>query len=687
MPRPLVLSFLAALAFAQPPATRVEPVTDVVHGRKIVDPYRWLEDQDSPEVRAWINAQMAYTRAFLDKIPGRDALARRIEPLLRTDSLSAPIKRSAHTFVSRRAKTQDYPVLSLLNPDGSETPLIDFNRFDSDPDVTGSVMSYGITGRLLAVASKKGGEDEVSIRFFDVEKRSWRGFTLPRARYMGVHVAPGDNGVYYGTGPGYNQGIYYRAFDAPAPVLLFNEGLGPKQLASANLSRDGRWLLINVAHGVPAERTDIYLKDLAHDGPVIPVIHGVNAEFAAVIPKGAPFMFVKTNWNAKNGRIFTIDLASPADRSRWRDAVPETGSPIRAWSAAAGRLYVSYLENVVSRIRVFSPAGKPLGEVKLPGIGSAFPPSGDWDDNTLYYSFTSFTEPGATFRYDARTGRQTLYHRPALGVDTSQLESRQVWFTSRDGVRVPMFLVHKKGLQLDGNRPVYLTGYGGFNLSQTPSFNDTAVLWASLGGVFALPNLRGGGEFGEKWHEAGMFERKQNVFDDFIAAAEWLIASKYSNPSKIAIAGGSNGGLLVGAVITQRPELFGAAICGVPLLDMVRYHLFKVARWWTTEYGSSEDPKMFPHILAYSPYHNVKKGVKYPAVLFMSGDSDTRVDPLHARKMAALLQASTGSGKPVLLHYETSSGHSNVQTIAKRVATAVDRLSFLLKELDVPIPE
>jgi prolyl oligopeptidase len=685
MRRLAVVPLLAALAAAQPPPTRVAPVTDVVHGRKITDPYRWLEDQNSPETRAWIDAQMRYTRSRLDAIPGRDALARRLEALMRSDSLSPPTKRDAHTFLTRRTRNQDYPVLFLVNPGGGETQLIDFNRFSDDPDVTGSVLSYGVTGRLLAIASKKGGEDEVSVRFFDVDKRAYRPFTLPRARYFGVHVAPDGRGVYYGAGPGYNPGIWYRAFDAPAPVALFNEGLGQKQLATCNLSRDGRWLTINVAHGVPAERTEVYVKDLAANGPVTPVIKDIKAEFSAVIPKGSPTMYVRTNWNAKNGRIFAIPLANPA-RDGWRDVVAEAEAPIRGWSAAAGRLYVSYLENVVSRVRVFSPEGKPLGEVKLPGIGSAFPPQGEWDETELYYTFASFTEPGTTYRLDARTGRQTLYHRPKLDATLPEIESRQVWYTSKDGTRVPMFLVHRKGLALDGQRPVYLTGYGGFNISRTPAFDETAVLWASLDGVFALPNLRGGGEFGETWHEAGMFERKQNVFDDFIAAAEWLLANKYTNPSKIAIAGGSNGGLLVGAALTQRPELFAAVMCGVPLLDMIRYHQFKVARWWTTEYGSAEDPKMFPHIFAYSPYHNVKKGEKYPAILFMSGDSDTRVDPLHARKMAALLQASTGSGKPVLLHYETASGHSNVQTVAKRAATAADRLAFLLEQLEVPLP-
>jgi prolyl oligopeptidase len=686
MKHPALLILAALMAVAQPPATRVDPVTDVVHGKKIVDPYRWLEDQDSPETRAWIDAQMKHTRAYLDKIPGRKGLAKRIESLMRSDTLSPPIKRGVRTFIMRRSAQQDYPVLVLRDATGAETQLIDFNRFSEEKEVTGFVMSYGVTGNVLAIASKKGGEDEVSVRFFDVAKRQYRPFTLPRARYMGVNVAPDDRGVYYGTGPGYNPGIWYRAFDASAPALLFNEGLGPKQLAGCNVSRDGRWLVVSVAHGVPAERTDIYVKNIEKDGPLAPVIHGIRGRFGGVVAKGADMFIVQTNWNAKNGRILAIDLNNPA-QDNWREIVPESQNPIRDWSAAAGRIYVSYIENVISRVRIFSPQGKPSGEVKLPGIGSAGPPSGEWDENELYYNFSSFTEQGTTYRYDARTGKPTLYHRPKLGVDTTQLESRQVWFTSKDGTRVPMFLVHKKGIALDGNRPVYLTGYGGFNLSQTPGFNETAVLWASIGGVFALPNLRGGGEFGEKWHEAGMFERKQNVFDDFIAAAEWLIASKYTRPDKIAIAGGSNGGLLVGAALTQRPELFGAVMCGVPLLDMVRYHLFKVARWWTTEYGSSEDPQLFPHILAYSPYHNVKKGVKYPAVLFMSGDSDTRVDPLHARKMAALLQASTGSGKPVLLHYETVAGHSGMQTIAKRVELAADRLSFLLHEIGEPLPQ
>jgi prolyl oligopeptidase len=396
----------------------------------------------------------------------------------------------------------------------------------------------------------------------------------------------------------------------------------------------------------------------------------------------AGHLYLRTNWQAPNSRIVDIDLASPG-RDHWRTIVPEGPSAIESFSLAGGKLFVRYLDNVSTRIGVFDPTGKLVREIKFPALGTAGGMTGRWSSDEAFYTFASFAQPTTIYRYNTSTGNQEEWARINVPIATDQIEVKQVWYQSKDKTRIPMFLVYKKGLKLDSNRPTYLTGYGGFNLSLTPSFSALAAYWAENGGVFAQPGLRGGGEFGEKWHRAGMLENKQNVFDDFIGAAEWLISNHYTRSSRLAIGGGSNGGLLVGAALTQRPDLFQAVVCSFPLLDMVRYQNFLVARFWVPEYGSSEDAKQFPYILKYSPYHNVKKGVKYPAVLLISGDSDTRVAPLHARKMAALLQASTGSDRPILLHYDTKAGHSGGLPVTKQIDNLTDELSFLFWQLGV----
>jgi len=375
-------------------------------------------------------------------------------------------------------------------------------------------------------------------------------------------------------------------------------------------------------------------------------------------------------------------LNKPA-RDNWREVIPEGTSVITGVSAVGGKLFVSYLENVATRIKVFEGSGKPVRDITFPTLGTSSGMIGDWDRDEGFYTFSSFAQPTTIYRYSVASGEQQVFAQINVPVHSDQIEVKQVWFESKDKTRVPMFLVSRKGLKLDGNNPVFLTGYGGFNVALTPNFSALAAYWAESGGVFALPNLRGGGEFGEKWHKAGMLANKQNVFDDFIGAAEWLIKNKYTTPAKLAISGGSNGGLLVGAAMTQRPELFQAVVCSYPLLDMIRYQSFLVARFWVSEYGSSENAEQFKYIHAYSPYHRVKKGEKYPAVLFVTGDADTRVAPLHARKMAALVQASTGSTRPVLLHYNTKAGHSTGLPVSQQIEDQTDELSFLFWQLGV----
>jgi prolyl oligopeptidase len=449
------------------------------------------------------------------------------------------------------------------------------------------------------------------------------------------------------------------------------------------LSEEGRWLLVTASFGSGSGRTELWVKDLAADGPFTPVVRGLDASFTGGIV--GDDLYVRTDWRAPRGRVLRIDLEDPAPE-RWVEVVPEGRGVVEGLALAGGRLLVTTLEDVVPRLRLHATDGRSLGEIAFPVPGRIGWPSGRWGSDEVFFSFESFVVPTTVYRHDLGTGKRTEWWRSAAPVASDRYETKQVWYPSRDGTRVPMFLVHRKGLALDGTHPVYLTGYGGFTVNMTPAFSAMAVLWAEAGGVFALPNLRGGAELGEEWHRAGMLERKQNTFDDFAAAAEWLKAGGYADPARIAIRGGSNGGLLVGAMLTQHPGLFRAVLCKYPLLDMVRYHRFRIARLWVPEYGSAEDPAQFAVLHAYSPYHHVVPGTAYPAVLLATGDGDTRVDPLHARKMTALLQAATGSERPVLLNYGLKAGHSQGRSVRSEVEDYAVDVHFLFWQLGIEAP-
>jgi len=666
-----------------PPATRVDNVSETIQGVTITDPYRWLEDQNSPETRAWIEAEDRYTDSTIAKLPGRDQIHQRLEKLLKIDTITPPLERGGRYFFYKRRADQNQPVVFLRDGfKGKDEALIDPNTMSSDLTTSVRLMDVSNDGKLLLYGIRHGGEDEVSISTFDVDSRRDLADNLPRARYYGLAMNSDKSGFYYSRSTDGVPGLFYHKLgsDSAADAQIFGKGLGKSDVMRPSLSEDGHFLMIMVAHGSAADNVKVYVQDLEKRGPIVPIVDDIQANFEGDVEAG--HIYLRTNWQAPNSRIVDIDLANPA-KDRWRTIVPEGPSTIESFSLAGGKLFVRYLDNVSTRIAVFDPSGKPIREIKFPTLGTAGSMGGQWSADEAFYTFTSFAQPTTIYRYHVSTGKQEEWARINVPVASDQIEVKQVWYESRDKTRIPMFLVYKKGLKLDDNRPVYLTGYGGFNLSLTPSFSALAAYWAENGGVYAVPSLRGGGEFGEKWHRAGMLENKQNVFDDFIAAAQWLIDNHYTRASRLAIGGGSNGGLLVGAALTQRPDLFQAVVCSFPLLDMVRYQNFLVARFWVPEYGSSEDAKQFPYILKYSPYQNVKKGVKYPAVLLISGDSDTRVAPLHARKMAALLQASTGSDRPVLLHYDTKAGHSGGLPISKQVENLTDELSFLFWQLGV----
>jgi prolyl oligopeptidase len=680
-----------------PPPTRQDNVREIMHGVEIVDPYRWLEEQESPETREWIDAQNAYTHALLDGLPVREPIHRRLTELMRIDRLGSPSERGGSYFFFKRRADQDLAVLyrrkGLL---GKDEVLIDPHPMSADHTTSIGSTWEARDGSLLAYSIRQGGEDEAEIRVMDVESRKDLPDRLPRGLYGSVSFKRDNSGFYYSRRRRETGGrIYYHALgtDPDRDVEVFGQGTGPQQWVGAAVSEDGRYLLVVVGHGWT--KTEVYVQDLAANGPIRAIVNNIDAEFMPWF--AGDRLIIKTNWNAPNGRILSVDLNDPA-REKWQEVVPESSDAIQEFSLIGGRLFVNYLHNVATQIKAFTLEGQPLDEISLlpaprtSGGAGALPVGsggieGRWESNEAFLTFSSFTVPTTIYRYDVATGKRQLWARQKAPLQPNRFAVKQVWYTSKDGTRVPMFLIHKKGLKPDGKRPTLLYGYGGFNHSLTPGFNTTAVLWAEQGGVYALANLRGGGEFGEAWHRAGMLDKKQNVFDDFIAAAEWLIESGYTNSSKLAIQGGSNGGLLVGAALTQRPELFQAVLCQFPDLDMVRYYQFENNNPPALkEYGNAADPEQFRFLYAYSPYQRVKQGTRYPAVLLTTGDTDTRVPPLQARKMTALLQWATASDRPVLLHYDSRAGHAGGKPFGKVVEDLALEQSFLFWQLGVEPP-
>lgn len=664
------------------PPTRVVNVVDELHGEQIVDPYRWLEDGQSPATRDWIAAQNRRTTELLAKFPGRKALAKRAAELLKVDSIGLPTVRGDRYFFTKRSADQDLPVICLrTGHDGRDEVLLDPHSASPEHTTTYSLLDVSHNGQIVIYGVRVGGEDEIAVRFFNVDTRQDLPFELPRARYFGISLTPDQQTLYYTVHGTAGSRVFRRKLQSDAqPELIFGEGYEPLVGISPSLSHDGRFLLLHVWYGSAGTKTDIYYQDLSGSQPIKPLVNDLEARFEAAAV--GTDLFLQTNWQAPHGRLLHVDLTRP-QREHWKEIVPASEAVLEGFSLVGGKLYLQFLDQVRSRVSVCDPTGKKLREIQLPALGTISSIGGDWDQPEAYYSFSTYHIPPTIYRENTTTGEQFVWAQSQIPVDSDKFEVRQVWFTSKDGTKVPMFLVHKKDLLRDGENPTILYGYGGFNISLTPAFSSKAVQWCELGGVYAVANLRGGGEFGEDWHRAGMREHKQNVFDDFHAAAEWLIREKYTSPLKLAIDGRSNGGLLVGAAMTQRPDLFRAVVCGYPLLDMVRFHKFLVARFWIPEYGSSDDPEQFKFLKSYSPYHQVQPGTRYPAALFITGDADTRVDPLHARKMAALLQAATGSERPILLRYDTKLGHTGARPVSHTIDDTTNELSFLCQELGV----
>ncbi len=670
-----------------PPPTEVKPVTETIHGVTITDPYRWLEDAQSPATRAWIAAQMKYTEDYLAQVKIRPEIVKRLNELMRVETYSIPIEAKGRYFFTKRLAEENQGSIYMRNGiTGADERLVDATKLSADQNTNVSIADVSKDGSLLLYGVREGGADEESVHILDVNSGKEASDVLPRARYLGISLTPDKKGIYYSKFEGKLTQVYLHRMGTPISDDQhifggsFNgENLTALDLISCNVSENGRYLIIDVNQGVPPKRVDVYVKDLrTSDAPIRPIIHGLDYRF--VPANYEDDLYVLTDYQAENYRIVRFKLSDPTPE-HWQTVVPEGKDPISQFSIVGGKLFATGLHDVVTETRVFDMDGKQVGHITYPTLGAASTVFGREESKEGFYNFQSFNIPPTIYHYNVESGKTEVFARPKVPFNSDDYEVKQVFYTSKDGTRVPMFISSKKGLKRDGNTPTLMFAYGGFLVDLTPAWNPEYVWWMEQGGFYAQPNLRGGGEYGEAWHKAGMFEHKQNVFDDFFAAANYLIDNKYTSPAHFAIRGRSNGGLLMGVAMTQHPELFGAIWCGYPLLDMLRYQNFLVGRWWTSEYGSAENPEQFPYLLKYSPYHNVRPGTKYPAIMFNSGDSDTRVDPLHARKMTALMQADTGGDRPILLHYQLKAGHSAGVSMTQLVNDTADELTFLWNEV------
>ncbi|HTW82043.1 MAG TPA: prolyl oligopeptidase family serine peptidase [Terracidiphilus sp.] len=675
----------SGITLPPPPEVQSTPVTDDYFGTKIVDNYRWLEDEKSDATQAFIDAENTYTDEYLHQDRIYPQIPDQLGALMDVTVTRSPVERNGTLFFMRRlAGEQQFSIYVRHGLTGKDERILDPAVISRDPNTSISLGNVSRDGSLFIYSEKQGGADETSIHVFAVKARKTLVDELPSARYFSESFAPDGKSFYYARYS--RQGtLLYQHVLGERPVhdqLIFGhefrgEPLAADDLFFAQVTDDGRYLVIQIDRGVPARRVDIVFRDLTKKDSYFDIlVWDLDARFSAIYANGA--WYVKTDYKSPMGRILKADPGVMPEA--WTTIVPEGKEVIDQWAIVGGKIFVNRLKDVKPETSIYTLDGKPAGQLAYNGIGSASILSGRTTDRYGYFEFSSFIVPPTLYRLDTLTGKKEVFFQPKIPFDSSQYELKQVFYESKDGTRVPMFIAGKKGLKQDGSERLLMTGYGGFNLSLLATWNPEYAWWLEQGGWFALPSLRGGGEYGEQWHEQGMFEKKQNVFDDWFAAARYLIDKKYSSAAHFAIIGRSNGGLLMGASIVQHPELFAAVECGYPLLDMLRYQKFKIGSFWVTEYGSADNEKQFPYLLKYSPYQNVKVSDAYPAVLFFTGDSDTRVDPLHARKMTALLQSASKSGRPILLHYGRGGGHSAGVSIDQEIDDYSMELAFLWTE-------
>jgi prolyl oligopeptidase len=681
-----------------PPKAKVEPVEDTIQGHKIVDRYRYLENPNDPDTKLYVEQELSYTRAILDPLPGRDKINARLSQLLEIGTVGAPQMGGKYYFHTRRDGKQNQPVLYVREElkggfNDNDRVLVDVNKMSSDGTVALDWWFAADDGKYVAYGTSHSGSEESTLHIVESATGKMLPDTIDRTRFASLAWMKDSSAFYYTRHPKkgevpdgeevYHVKVFYHVIgsDSAKDPLIFGEGRNPQDIPNVTLSEDNRWLLIDVGEGWT--KSEMYLLDLQSKNPPLEITTGKDFLYGVDFFEGK--MYITTNEDAPHYRVFVADAANPK-RENWKEIIPQSDAVLQNASVTGGKLLVQYEHNAMSELKLFGLDGRKLADIPLPAIGNIFSASGRYDRNEIFFGFQSFTVPPSIYRVDLTDIKDALWAKvDAPSIDGSAYDVQQVWYGSKDGTRVPMFVVSKKGIEKNGKNPTLLTGYGGFNISMTPAFNRSMYLWMEHGGIYAVANLRGGAEFGEDWHRAGMLDKKQNVFDDFIAAGEYLIAQKYTDKDHLAIQGGSNGGLLMGAMITQRPDLFRAVVCQVPLLDMLRYQNFQIAKLWIPEYGSAEDAKQFDWLYAYSPYHHVKPGADYPAVLFMTGDTDTRVDPMHAKKMAALMQAEAKNGdskdKPILLRIESKAGHGQGKPVTKQIEEGTDMYSFLFWQL------
>ncbi|HEY4765440.1 MAG TPA: prolyl oligopeptidase family serine peptidase [Candidatus Sulfotelmatobacter sp.] len=686
---------------SKPPKAAEKPVIDMYHGTKVLDNYRWLEDGKNPETQKWVEQEMAYTRGILDGLAGRDAIHKRLTELLSIGSVTPPTIAGRYYFYTKREGMQNQPVLYVRDGlNGADRVLVDANKLAADGTIALDWFQPSDNGKYVAYGTSPSGSEMSTLHILETKTGAILHDTIERTRAASIAWKLDNSGFYYTRYPKkgdvpdgqemYNRHVYYHEIandpeDHPedSDPLIFGQGRDAEDWPNVSLSNDGLWLLINVAQGWT--KSELFLMDVKAGTPPTRVTNGKNFLYSAEVYNHK--LFITTNEDAPRYRVFVAD-AGNYDREAWKELIPQSDAVLQGTAVFGGKLFAQYEQNASSQLQLFDLQGKKLDDLLLPAIGTVFGSGGRWNRNELFYGFQSFTFAPSIYRYDLKDGSTSLWTKvDAPSLDPAAYEVNQEWFHSKDGTRVPMFLVHKKGVQKNGHNPTLLTGYGGFNLSLTPTFSRTAYLWMEHGGIYAVANLRGGAEFGEDWHRAGMLDKKQNVFDDMIAAAQHLISEKYTDKNHLAIQGGSNGGLLMGAMITQRPDLFRAVVCQVPLLDMIHYQDFQIAKLWIPEYGTSENAEQFKWLYAYSPYHHVKAGAEYPAILFMTADTDTRVDPMHAKKMSALMQSEAKNGtshtRPILLRIESKAGHGAGKPVTKQIEEFTDVYSFLFWQLGV----
>ena len=672
------------------PETKKIDHVDTYFGEKITDPYRWLEDDRSAETEAWVKTQNVVTYGYLEQIPYRNQLKSRMEKLWNYEKISAPFKEGNFTYYYKNNGLQNQSVLYRKDKAGKEEIFLDPNTFSKDGTTSLGGLNFSKDGSLVAYSISEGGSDWRKVIVIEAKTKKIIGDTIVDVKFSGVSWYK-------------NEGFYYSSYDKPVgselsaktdqhklyyhklntaqktDKLVFG-GDVKRRYVGGGVSEDEKYLFISAANSTSGN--ELYYLDLSKpDAKIVTLIDNYENDNDVLDNKGSKIYLV-TNYKAPNKRVVTFDLSNPA-KENWKDCIAETENVLSP-NTGSGYIFASYMKDAVSFIKQYDYNGKLVRDIQLPGVGTAGGFGGKEKETTLYFSFTNYVTPGTIYTFDPKTGKSAIYQKPKVDFNSADYESKQVFYTSKDGTKVPMIITYKKGTKLNGQNPTVLYGYGGFNVSLTPAFSIANAVWLENGGVYAVANLRGGGEYGKKWHDAGTQMKKQNVFDDFIAAAEYLIKENYTSSDYLAIKGGSNGGLLVGAVITQRPDLVKVALPAVGVLDMLRYHTFTAGAGWAYDYGTSEQSKeMFEYIKGYSPVHNVKAGVKYPATMVTTGDHDDRVVPAHSFKFAAELQAKQAGDNPVLIRIDVNAGHGAGKSVAATIQENVDMQVFTLYNMGV----